>query len=284
MSDTKVAKKVFFDGQSIAFVGGGNMASAILGGLLGQGIDPVQIRVVEPFEAARAKLQAQWALTAMPVADHRLNNAALVVWATKPQVLREAIAQTVPHLSPSALHLSIAAGVGSGALQRWLHTERIVRAMPNTPALIAKGMTGLFALPKVDKRDKAWINDLVATLGQGVWLDAEAHLDAVTALSGSGPAYVFMFAKAMVAAGVEMGLEEALARRLVLATFEGATALAGQSDETLDTLMAQVTSKGGTTYAALTTMQAKGVDQGIVAGTHAAQQRAVELGQQIDLD
>ncbi len=258
------------------------MAGAMIGGLLRQGVSPSQIMVVEPNDQARVKLQSKWSVLTLAQADRQLQDAVLVVWATKPQVLQEAITQTLEQLSPAALHLSIAAGVVGHSLQRWLGSQCIVRAMPNTPALIGKGMTGLFAMPAVQEHHKEWINDLVATLGQGAWLDHEAALDAITALSGSGPAYVFMFAKALVAAGVQMGLDEAMARRLVLATFDGATTLASQSDETLETLMAQVTSKGGTTYAALTTMQSLGVDQGITEGAHAAQRRSVSLGQEMD--
>ncbi len=160
----------------------------------------------------------------------------------------------------------------------WLGTERIVRAMPNTPALIGKGITGLFARPAVTAADKADVEQVVANMGQYVWLDTESKLDAVTAISGSGPAYVFYFLEAMTEAAVEMGLSADEGRQLAIATFSGATELAERSDESLEVLRQRVTSKGGTTYAAITSMQSNEVAQKYVQAMLAAEQRAKELG------
>ena len=261
----------------LAFIGGGNMASAIIGGLIKRGLAPGQIQVVEPFAEQAAKLQAQFGVRVLAGAQASLSSAALVVWAVKPQVFSQAAAE-VRTQTPAALHLSVAAGIRSDSIARWLGSERVVRAMPNTPALIGLGMTALLARPAVTPADRLIVEAVVQTTGAHFWLTQEEQLDAVTALSGSGPAYVFYFMEAMVEAGVEMGLDAAQARQLALATFVGASALAQASDEPLATLRERVTSKGGTTYAALSAMQASGVKAQFKAAMQAARQRAAELG------
>ena len=261
----------------IAFIGGGNMASAIMGGLIKRGLAPGQIQVVEPFAEQAAKLQSQFGVRVMAGAQASLGSAALVVWAVKPQVFSQAAAEVRTH-TPGALHLSVAAGIRSDSIARWLGSERVVRAMPNTPALIGLGMTALLARPAVTAADRLIVEAVVQTTGEHLWLAQEEQLDAVTALSGSGPAYVFYFMEAMVEAGVEMGLDAAQARQLALATFVGASALAQASSEPLATLRERVTSKGGTTYAALTAMQSSGLKPQFKAAMQAARQRAAELG------
>ena len=261
----------------IAFIGGGNMASAIIGGLIKRGLAPEQIQVVEPFADQATKLQSQFGVRVMAGAHASLGSAALVVWAVKPQVFSQAGAEVRTH-TPSALHLSVAAGIRSDSIARWLGSERVVRAMPNTPALIGLGITALLARPAVTAADRLIVEAVVQTTGDHLWLAQEEQLDAVTALSGSGPAYVFYFMEAMVEAGVEMGLDAAQARQLALATFVGASALAQASGEPLATLRERVTSKGGTTYAALTAMQASGLKPQFKAAMQAARQRASELG------
>ena len=253
------------------------MASAIIGGLIKRGLAPGQIQVVEPFAEQAAKLQTQFGVRVLAGAHASLSSAALVVWAVKPQVFSQAAAEVRTH-TPAALHLSVAAGIRSDSIARWLGSERVVRAMPNTPALIGLGMTALLARPAVTPADRLIVEAVVQTTGDHLWLAQEEQLDAVTALSGSGPAYVFYFMEAMVEAGVEMGLDAAQARQLALATFVGASALAQASDEPLATLRERVTSKGGTTYAALSAMQASGVKAQFKAAMQAARQRAAELG------
>ena len=263
--------------QAIAFIGGGNMASAIIGGLLRQGLPAAQVEVVEPFGEAREKLQAQFGIRAQELAGAALARATLVVWAVKPQTFKDAAAQARPHVA-SALHLSVAAGIRSDSITRWLGTERIVRSMPNTPALIGKGTTALYARPGVSHDDKARVEAVIATTGDSVWVDEEAHLDAVTALSGSGPAYVFFFLEAMTQAGMEMGLSREQAYKLSVGTFTGASELARASDDPPEVLRQRVTSKGGTTYAAITSMEQDRVNALFVKALHAARERARELG------
>ena len=261
----------------IAFIGGGNMASAIIGGLVRQGMAPSRIAVVEPFGDARARLAQQFGVQAEEQASASLASASLVVWAVKPQTFRDAAAQAKPHVR-QALHLSVAAGIRSDSIAAWVGTERIVRSMPNTPALVGKGMTALYARSAVSDADKARVEQVIATTGEHLWVAQEKDLDAVTALSGSGPAYVFYFLEAMTQAGSEMGLPSDQARRLAIGTFAGASELARASDEPLQTLRERVTSKGGTTYAALTSMEQDQVKAAFVKALHAACRRAGELG------
>ena len=199
MSDT-AAPAPSVPASAIAFIGGGNMASALIGGLLAQGMAPTQIEVVEPSEAARSSLLAQFGVTAQALPGPGLRAADLVVWAVKPQVFREAALQARP-LTSSALHLSVAAGIRSSSIAQWLGTERVVRAMPNTPALIGRGMSALFARKAVDALERKRVEQLMAPTGEMLWVEEEPLLDAVTALSGSGPAYVFYFLEAMTRAG-----------------------------------------------------------------------------------
>jgi len=265
------------DAQCIAFIGGGNMAGAIIGGLVRQGLPASAIEVVEPFAEARDRLHSQFGVAAQAAAGPALARATLVVWAVKPQTFRDAAAPVRAH-AQGALHLSVAAGIRSGSIAQWLGTDRIVRSMPNTPALVGKGMTALFARPGVTAADKSDVERVIATTGDHLWVDAEEQLDAVTALSGSGPAYVFFFLEAMTAAGVEMGLSRAQAHRLAVGTFVGASELARASDEPPEVLRQRVTSKGGTTYAAITSMEADGVQALFAKALHAARLRARELG------
>jgi pyrroline-5-carboxylate reductase len=253
------------------------MASAIIGGLLRRGLPPAQIEVVEPFAAARDKLLADHAVKAQEQAGPALARCALVVWAVKPQTFKDAAAQAKAHTG-SALHLSVAAGIRSDSIAAWLGTQRIVRSMPNTPALVGKGMTALFARPAATAADKDVVERVIATTGESFWVDQEQQLDAVTALSGSGPAYVFFFLEAMRQAGIEMGLSEQQAQRLAIGTFVGASELARASDEPPEVLRQRVTSKGGTTYAAITSMEQSGMKESFVKALHAARKRAEELG------
>ena len=263
--------------QHIAFIGGGNMASAIIGGLLRQGMPASQITVVEPFADTAARLQKDFGVTVLSVAGPSLGQAQLVVWAVKPQVFKEAAAPVASH-TRQALHLSVAAGIRTSSICAWLGSDRVVRTMPNTPALVGQGMTALFACPGVSAAEKAQVEQVIATTGQYLWVTQESHLDAVTALSGSGPAYVFFFLEAMTEAGVGMGLPAEQAYKLAVATFSGASSLAAASSESPEVLRQRVTSKGGTTYAAITSMENAGIKPAFVKAMQAAEQRARELG------
>lgn len=263
----------------IAFIGGGNMSSAILGGLVRQGVPAQALTVIEPFEAARAQLAQQWGVCAQASADEAaqaLAQADVVVWAVKPQMFAQAAAPVAAH-TKQALHLSVAAGIACSSIARWLGSERIVRAMPNTPALIGQGMSGLFASAQVTAQERLLVERIMGGTGQFVWVQEEAQLDAVTALSGSGPAYVFLLLEAMTQAGTAMGLSAEQSYQLAVATFQGASALAAQSSEDAATLRQRVTSKGGTTHAAITHMQQMQVPEHFVAALHKARERAQEL-------
>jgi pyrroline-5-carboxylate reductase len=263
--------------QAIAFIGGGNMASAIIGGLLRQGTPADRIQVVEPLEEQRARLVRQFGIEANAGPGAWLGRAAMVVWAVKPQTFKDAALQSRFH-TRAALHLSVAAGIRSGSIAHWLGSERVVRAMPNTPALIGQGITALFGRDAVTAGDRLAVQEVIQTTGEYVWLDDEAQLDAVTALSGSGPAYVFYFIEAMVEAGVEMGLSREQSHKLAVATFVGASALAKASSDAPEVLRTRVTSSGGTTHAAMVSMEQDSVKAMFVRAMHAAQQRARELG------
>ena len=261
----------------IAFIGGGNMASALIGGLLKRGLPSSRIQVIEPFAEQRTKLAQQFGVEVSTAPGKALQRATLVVWAVKPQTFRDAAAQSFAY-TQGALHLSVAAGIRSDTLAGWLETERIVRAMPNTPALIGQGMTALFARPAASAADRLAVEQVVQTTGAYLWLDQEQQLDAVTALSGSGPAYVFYFIEAMVQAGTEMGLSPEQAHQLAIGTFVGASALAREATEPPEVLRGRVTSKGGTTYAALTSMEESGIKPSFIQAIHAARLRASEMG------
>jgi len=261
----------------IAFIGGGNMATAIIGGLLRQGRQPGSILVIDPVAEQRARLSQTLGVQTAEGPGPALSQAGTVVWAVKPQQFKDA-AQAYAALTGQALHYSVMAGLRTDDMARLLGTPRIVRAMPNTPALVGQGMTGLFARAEVSAAEREAIEAMVASTGQSLWVQQEADLDAVTALSGSGPAYVFYFVEAMMQAAQDMGLSAEQGRQLALATFGGATTLAAQSTDAPSVLRERVTSKGGTTYAALTSMEAAGVKAAFIAAMRAAQKRASELG------
>lgn len=261
----------------MVFVGGGNMAGALIGGLLRAGRPAASILVVEPAPAQRQRLAQTFGVTPLAAADARLSTAATVVWAVKPQLFVDAAAPCAPYIA-GALQVSVMAGIRSDAVAAASGSVRVVRAMPNTPALIGRGIAGLFARDAVSAAERAEAEALFAPTGAVLWLAQESDLDAVTALSGSGPAYVFYFVEAMMQAATEMGLTPAQGRQLALATFDGATALAAASSEPPETLRAQVTSKGGTTYAAISALDDSGVKAAFVQALHAARTRARELG------
>jgi len=261
----------------IAFIGGGNMASAIIGGLRASGRPGDSIVVVDPGDAQRDKLAREFGVHTLAAADATLARASLVVWAVKPQLFGAAAAPCAAHIA-GALQLSVMAGIRSDAIARASGSERVVRAMPNTPALIGQGISGLYARAAVSAAERTQVDAVLAPTGQTLWVDREEDLDAVTALSGSGPAYVFYFVEAMMTAAQQMGLSAQQGKQLALATFAGATQLAATSDEPPQVLRERVTSKGGTTHAALTSLEAAGVKDAFIRALAAAQQRARELG------
>lgn len=263
--------------RSIAFIGGGNMASALIGGLLKSGRPAASIHVVEPLAAQREKLAQAFGVHAVPAADDALQEAATVVWAVKPQSFAEA-ATACAGRSAGALQVSVMAGTRTETIAAATGGSRIVRAMPNTPALIGQGIAGLYARPEVDAGGRDEAQALFAPTGQVLWVQREADLDAVTALSGSGPAYMFYVIEAMIEAAAEMGLTAEQGRLLAQATMSGAAALCAGSPLSPQELRAQVTSKGGTTHAAITALEDSAVKAAIVRAILAARDRAEELG------
>ena len=267
----------------IGFIGGGNMATALIGGLAGKLTAAANIHVVEINLDARLRLQQLGVRTAATI-DAAIAGCDVILLAVKPQQMREVAVQLKPYLNAQLL-LSIAAGIRAVDLSRWLggHTA-IVRCMPNTPALIGLGITGMVALPGVSPAQKTSADAIMRAVGATVWLSDEALIDPVTAVSGSGPAYVFYFIEAMQQAGRQLGLTAAQAAELSIATFVGAAQLAANADESVAVLRERVTSKGGTTHAALTSMQDSGVTEAIVRAIEAASARGTALGEEFGRD
>lgn len=263
--------------MKITFIGGGNMAVALVGGLRKQGFSAAALQVVEPQEEARQRLADRFGVRCAERVDDAALHCDALVLAVKPQQMKEAVAPLSGRLA-GRLVVSIAAGLRLADIGRWLGGHaRLVRAMPNTPALIGAGVTGLFAGPEVDREGRESAERILRAVGQTLWVEDEGLMDAVTAVSGSGPAYVFYFIEAIEKAGAGLGLPPAAARRLAIETFVGAARLAAESDEAPAELRARVTSKGGTTAAAIEAFNAAGVDAGIAQGVVAAARRGGEL-------
>lgn len=268
----------------IGFIGGGNMAAALIGGLAGRLTAGTNIHVVDLNAASLHKLQQQFGVSISEKIDAALAQLDVIVLAVKPQQMREVVVQLRPHMR-AQLILSIAAGIRASDLSRWLDNYgAIVRTMPNTPALIGKGITGMAALDGVSDAQRAAADAIMRAVGETVWLGDETLIDPVTAVSGSGPAYVFYFIEAMQQAALEMGLTAEQGKALALATFAGAAQLAAQSDEPVSLLRERVTSKGGTTYAALQSMEADGVAAAIGRALKVAAARGKELGEEFGRD
>ncbi len=269
--------------ERIGFVGGGNMARALIGGLLAQGWRGDDLTVVEPDAGKRRQLQQDYGVAVtdqLPAAAR----ADIVVLAVKPQQLRD-VAIFLGSLLDRQLVISVAAGVRSADLVRWLGGYgAVVRVMSNTPAQLRSGVSALYAAAGASATQKEQAGRVLGAVGTTVWLDEEAQMDAVTAISGSGPAYVFYFIEAMQQAAAELGLGAAQGRTLSLHTVLGAAQLALHSTEPPAVLRAQVTSRGGTTERALAYMEEAGVKSAIVAAIHAAARRAQELGDQLGKD
>jgi pyrroline-5-carboxylate reductase len=265
--------------QDLAFIGGGNMASALIQGVLQSGTPSERIHVQEPHEAARASLKKRFGVHVWAQSGSFLHQCDTIVWAIKPQVFKQAAQEVLPFCQ-NPLHLSVAAGIVSSSIAHWLQSQRVVRSMPNTPALIGKGQTGLFAQSGVSEDDRLRVQSIMASTGEYLWVQDEAHLNAVTALSGSGPAYVFYFIEALCRAGQSMGLTPNQAKQLAIGTFEGASALCKQAEEPVNVLRERVTSKGGTTQAALETLERLQVGDHIEQAVFAACHRAQTLGEE----
>lgn len=271
--------------MNICFIGGGNMASALIGGLLKRGFAVAHIRVVEVNPENCSRLHNEFGVRASADLAAGVAHSEFIVLAVKPQQLHELALQLAPLLAEQLLSgqlvISIAAGIRAHDLARWLGTKNIVRAMPNTPALIRSGIAGLYAMPEVSAAHRHDAQTIMAAVGSTLWLESESMMDAVTAVSGSGPAYVFYFIEAMQQAAIELGFNQQDARRLVLDTFMGAAKLAESSAEEVSLLRVRVTSKNGTTERALLSMEGNQVKQHIVNAVHAAAIRSEEMGTEL---
>ena len=268
---------------SIAFIGGGNMASSIIGGLVAKGFSPKRIIVSDPSAESLQRLRKVAPVKVTHDNAEAVAGADVVVLAVKPQVMKsvvESIASTVSATQP--LIISIAAGIEVASLQRWFATPRaIVRCMPNTPALVQSGATALFANAQVNEDQHQLATTILRAVGIALWVDDEAQLDAVTAVSGSGPAYFFLVMEAMQAAGEKMGLAPDMVRQLTLQTALGAAQMAISSDVGAEELRRRVTSPGGTTERAVACFEEGGLRTLFESALNAARDRSMALAREL---
>lgn len=269
---------------TIAFIGGGNMAKAIIGGLLESGCPTGNISVVVPTEATRLTLNAMGIKQVNSSPGPREFNADILVLAVKPQMVATALQPLKAQLSARTTVLSVIAGVTAETLAQLLGISdigQIVRCMPNTPSLIGQGVTGVFAAESTDAAKRAMISQILEAVGEVFWFDSEGDLDDITAISGSGPAYFFLFMESLSAAGVAMGFSEEVASKLAIQTALGAARLAEQSPETLAQLRRNVTSPGGTTEQAINTFIEGGLPALVASAANASKQRSIELSKEL---
>lgn len=270
--------------HTLGFIGGGNMARSLIGGLIARGLKPAQVIVSDPIAAQRESLVAQLAVRATADNLEVARTADVIVLAVKPQELRAVatvMASAVRERKP--LLISVAAGIRANDLQRWLGGMPVVRSMPNRPALNGCGVTGLFATHDVSQDNRNLAESILSAVGPALWVNEEAQMDAVTAISGSGPAYFFLLIEMLEAAGVKLGLNVDVARRLAIETAYGAGQMAHAATDSPATLREQVTSKGGTTEAALKSLEAAQIraifNTAIAAAAHRSAEMAEQLGQ-----
>ena len=264
----------------IAFIGAGNIARAIIGGLIESGFEPASIIAVDPAEDQRSRLPA--GVIAAPDAAGMLDDVAAVMLCVKPGLIGTVVSSMAAELA-GKLVISVAAGIPIETIRAPLPDDTaVVRCMPNTPALIRAGMTGLYASPEVDADQRALAEQIMRAAGDVVWLENESEIDIVTAISGSGPAYYFLVMEAMEAAGERLGFSAEASRRLVLQTALGAAQMAAASSEDPATLRQNVTSPGGTTEAAIKTLIERGLTDAFEAAMKAARDRSIELGAKSD--
>ncbi|WP_028693394.1 pyrroline-5-carboxylate reductase [Pseudomonas cremoricolorata] len=265
----------------IAFIGAGNMAASLIGGLRAQGLDAAQIRASDPGAETRSRVQAEHGIEVFEDNAQAVADADVVVLSVKPQVMKAVCEALAPSLAPGQLVVSIAAGITCASLQSWLGERPLVRCMPNTPALLRKGASGLYANAQVSAEQHQQAETLLGAVGTVLWLDEERQIDAVTAVSGSGPAYFFLLIEAMTAAGEKLGLPRETASQLTLQTALGAAHMAAASDFDAAELRRRVTSPGGTTEAAITSFQNNGFQTLVEHALEAAAQRSAALAEQL---
>lgn len=266
----------------VAFIGGGNMARSLAGGLIARGAPPASITVSEPQAALREGLAREFGVNVTDDNAVAVRGADLVVLAVKPQVMREVCLGLAGKIGGATV-VSIAAGITCSQIERWLGAApALVRCMPNTPALLGAGATGLFATATTDAAQRAAAEAVLSAVGLCVWIDDEARMDAVTAVSGSGPAYVFLLAEAMQAAGVDAGLPPEVSRKLTVQTLLGAARMLSEGGEDAATLRQRVTSPNGTTQAALDRFEAGGFRALVRDAVLAAERRGGEMSRALE--
>jgi pyrroline-5-carboxylate reductase len=267
--------------MQILFVGGGNMADALIGGMLARGVPAASVTVVDVSPAACSRLAGAYGVQTLTGIAEAPRACDVVLLAVKPQQIAT-VCKALAGRIGNALVISIAAGIRTTDLARWLGGHgRLVRAMPNTPALLRAGISGLYAAPGSGAQDRDAAQQILGAVGSVVWFDSEPALDAVTAVSGSGPAYVFYFIEALEEAARTLGLDPSASRKLAIETFLGAARLAAEGKDPPAVLREKVTSRGGTTERALGALEASNVKSHIVAAIRAAAQRARELGDEL---
>lgn len=265
----------------IAFIGAGNMAASLIGGMRAQGVEAAQIRACDPGADTRAKVSAEYGIETFADNAQAIEGADVVLIAVKPQVMKAVCENLRADLLPGQLVVSVAAGITTASMTRWLGEQPIVRCMPNTPALVRQGVSGLFATELVTPAQRQQAEQLLSAVGVALWLDEEQQLDAVTAVSGSGPAYFFLLIEAMTAAGVKLGLPAETAAKLTLQTALGAAHMAINSDVDAGELRRRVTSPSGTTEAAIKSFQADGFEALVEKALSAAAHRSAEMAEQL---
>ena len=265
----------------IAFIGAGNMAASLIGGLRAQGLEAAQIRASDPGAEQRAKIHAEHGIALFENNAEAIDGADVVVLSVKPQAMKAVCEALKPNLKPGQLVVSIAAGITCASMNNWLGAQPIVRCMPNTPALLRQGVSGLYATAEVNAEQRQQAEQLLSAVGIALWLDSEAQLDAVTAVSGSGPAYFFLLIEAMTAAGEKLGLSREIASKLTLQTALGAAHMAVSSDVDAAELRRRVTSPNGTTEAAINSFQADGFEALVEKALSAAAHRSAEMAEQL---
>jgi pyrroline-5-carboxylate reductase len=265
----------------IAFIGAGNMAASLIGGLRAKGLDAAHIRASDPGEETRARVNAEHGIDVFADNAEAIQDADVVVLAVKPQAMKAVCEAIRPSLKPNQLVVSIAAGITCASMNNWLGAQPIVRCMPNTPALLRQGVSGLFATAQVNAEQRQQAQELLSAVGIALWLEQEQQLDAVTAVSGSGPAYFFLLIEAMTAAGVKLGLPADIAAQLTLQTALGAAHMAVASDVDAAELRRRVTSPAGTTEAAIKSFQAGGFEALVEKALGAAAHRSAEMAEQL---
>jgi pyrroline-5-carboxylate reductase len=267
---------------TLSFIGGGNMARSLIGGLIARGTRATDIIVADPVASQREALRTHYGVNATPDNVEAARDARLLILAVKPQEMRNVMLGIEASLPPDCLILSVAAGIRASDIKRWANGRPVVRCMPNRPALQGCGITALYATQDVATSARERAERILSAVGATLWVTEEAHMDAVTAVSGSGPAYFFLLIEMLEQAGAKLGLPADVSRRLAVETAYGAGLMAHEASESPTTLREQVTSKGGTTEAALEHLEAHDVRaifaDAIVAAAHRSREIAEQFG------